>query len=89
MGDKLDGQGSIPGKGKIFLISIVSRLAVEPAQPLIQWVSGKKWQVHEADHSAGVKNGGAIPSLPYTTSWHGSQLSTGTTLLCCIKAFIG
>jgi hypothetical protein len=34
-----------------------------------------KWQGHEADHSptsnAEVKNGGAILSLPHTSSWHG------------------
>jgi hypothetical protein len=37
-----------------------------------------KWQRHEADHSlpsgAEVKNGGAIRSLPDTSSWHYAQL---------------
>jgi hypothetical protein len=40
MGYKLDGQGLIPDKDKIFLLSIVPRLALGPAQPLIQWVLG-------------------------------------------------
>jgi hypothetical protein len=36
---------------------------------------GVKPPVHEADHSlpfvAEVENGGAIPPLPHTSSWHG------------------
>jgi hypothetical protein len=38
----------------------------------------------EADHpppaSAELKNGGAILPLPQIYSWHGAQLSTGTSL---------
>jgi hypothetical protein len=52
----------------------VSRLALGPTQPSIQWVPGVKWQGREADHSppsnAEVKNGGAIPPLPHMPSWH-------------------
>jgi hypothetical protein len=37
---------------------------------------GVKWSWREFDHSslptAEVKNGGAITSLPYTSSWHGT-----------------
>jgi hypothetical protein len=49
------------------------------AQLPLKWVSGPislgaKLQVHEADHSppsnADVKKGGAIPSLPHTSSWY-------------------
>jgi hypothetical protein len=36
----LDGQGSIPGRGKIFLLSTASRLAVGRIIPPIQWVPG-------------------------------------------------
>jgi hypothetical protein len=36
----LDGQDLIPGRGKMFLFSIASRLALGPTQPLIQWIRG-------------------------------------------------
>jgi hypothetical protein len=54
-----------------------------PTQPSINWVSrnllpGVKWPVHEADHSppssAEAKNGGAIPQLWHTSSWHSVKL---------------
>jgi hypothetical protein len=74
-----DGQGSIPSRDKILVLSITSRLSVGPTQPPAQWVPGAlslvvQWQVCEADHSppcsAEVNNGGAIPSLPHTSPWH-------------------
>jgi hypothetical protein len=47
----------------------------------IQWVlrclsSGVKRPARETDpsYSAEVMNGGAIPLLPYTSSWRGAQL---------------
>jgi hypothetical protein len=64
-----------------FLFPTVTRPALVPTQPTIQWVPGAlspgvKQQGHEADHSppssAEVKNGGAIPSLPHASSWHQS-----------------
>jgi hypothetical protein len=71
----------IPGRGKIFLFSTASRLALGLTQPPIQSVlgaifPGAKRQGHEADYSplssAEVKNGGAIAPLPHTSSWHGA-----------------
>jgi hypothetical protein len=67
----------------------VSKTALGPSHPLIQWVpgalsAGGKAAGGEADHSlpfgSEVKNGGAIPPLPHTSLWHGVQLSTRTTL---------
>jgi hypothetical protein len=40
MGYGMDGWGSICGRGKIFLFSIVFRLAVGPTQPPVQWAQG-------------------------------------------------
>jgi hypothetical protein len=52
------------------------RPALGPTQPPIQWVPGVKRPGREADHSppssAEVKNGGAMPPLPYTSSWRGA-----------------
>jgi hypothetical protein len=63
------------------LFSIMSRLALGPIQPHIQWVPGAVSpgvRRHEADHSspssAEVKNGGTIPPLPHTSSWRGASL---------------
>jgi hypothetical protein len=52
----LDGRGSIPGRGKIFLFSIASRPVLRPTQPPIKWVPGAislgvKRPGCEADHS--------------------------------------
>jgi hypothetical protein len=79
MGYGLDGQGSIPGRGKIFLFSTASRPVLGPTQPPIQWIPvvispGVEQPGCEADHSppssAKVKNGGAIPPLPHKSSHH-------------------
>jgi hypothetical protein len=75
----LDGRGSIPGRSRVF--SIASRPTLGPTQPPIQWVPGAlsrlvKRQGREADYSppssAEVKNVGAIPPLPHTSSWRGA-----------------
>jgi hypothetical protein len=79
----LDGWGSFPGRGKIFLFYIASRPALGPTQPPIQWILGAvspwvKRPGREADHSpppsATVKNGRALPPLPHTSFWHSAQL---------------
>jgi hypothetical protein len=71
------------GRGKKFVYSPVSRLALGPTQPHIQRVAGAsfpgiKWPGREADHSppssAEVKNCGAIPVLPHTSSWYSASL---------------
>jgi hypothetical protein len=78
-GNGLDGQGSIPGTGKIFPFSTVSRLVLGSTHPAIGWVPRAislevKWLGCEADHSlpssAEVKNDGAILSLPHMSLWH-------------------
>jgi hypothetical protein len=67
-------------RGSIFLFCIISRPAVGPAQPPIQWVPPLRRAVYrevkrhgrKADHSgpssAEVKNGVTIPPLPHTSS---------------------
>jgi hypothetical protein len=66
---------------EIFVLSTVSRLALGPILPPIQWVPGAhslgaKWQGHQAGHSppsdTEVENGGGIPPLLCTSSWHGA-----------------
>jgi hypothetical protein len=78
-GNRMDGQGSIPGMAKIFLFSATSRLALGPTHLPIQWVPraislGVKWLEHEADHSppscTEVKNGGAVHPLSHKSLWH-------------------
>jgi hypothetical protein len=63
---------------KMFFFSIAFRPALGPTQPPIQHVPevispGVQQSEREGDHSpptsAEVKNGGAIPPLPHTSSW--------------------
>jgi hypothetical protein len=81
MGYGLESQGLIASRGKIFLLSIASKLALGHTQPPIKWVPQAispriKWLGCEADHSfpsnAKFKNGGAISPLPNTSSWCGA-----------------
>jgi len=83
----LEDRGSIPGTGNE---GIVYLLALEPTQPLIQWVpgalsSGGKATGAEADHSspfnAEVRNSWCCTSIPHTFSWRGAWLSIGYVLL--------
>jgi hypothetical protein len=66
--DRLDGRGSIPGRGKIVLFSAaLDRLWGHPASYTMgtgDLSPGLKRQGREA-----VKKGGAIPPLPHTFSW--------------------
>jgi hypothetical protein len=73
MGYRLDGQG------KIIIFSTMSRPALGPTQPAVQWVPmaispGLRWPGHEADHShpssPEVKNDGAVPPLPLMSLCH-------------------
>jgi hypothetical protein len=81
MGYGLNSRASIPGKGKIFLFSTASRLALGPTQPPIQWVQGAlspglKRPGRESDQSpqssAEIMNDGAIRPLPHMSSWRGA-----------------
>jgi hypothetical protein len=80
-GYRLDGRGSVPDRGKIFVYSTATSSPLGPPQPPVQWVpralyTGVKRPELEADHlakyGAEVKNGGAIPPLPLMSSWHGA-----------------
>jgi hypothetical protein len=59
------------------LHSVQTGVGAHPALPGAP-SPGVKWQGREADHSpppsAEVKNGGAIPPLPHTPSWHSALL---------------
>jgi hypothetical protein len=74
----LEGRDSISRRGKIFIFSTESTLALGPTQPPIQWVQGEispgvKRPSRQTDHSppsrAEIKKGGDIPPLPHTSSW--------------------
>jgi hypothetical protein len=73
----------------IFLFTTVSRTALRPTQPPIQWVLGDlslgaERLGFEADHSppssAKAKNAQSYISTPNMPSWCSAYLSTGTTL---------
>jgi hypothetical protein len=73
----MGGRDSIPGRGKFLPFVTASRHALGPIQPSNQWepaalIPGIKRQGREADHSppsnAKVKNGGAVPPVPNTSS---------------------
>jgi hypothetical protein len=77
----LDGRGSIPGRGKIFLTSlrrVQTGSGAYPASYLMDtqgiFSPGVKRPGNESDHSppssSEVKNGAVITPLPHISSWH-------------------
>jgi hypothetical protein len=72
------GLDSVPNRGKIFLSSYASTLALAPPKTPIVRVPGAlslgvKQQGHEADHSppsVQIKNSGAILPFPHISSRH-------------------
>jgi hypothetical protein len=81
--------GSIPGSCKR-LSSVTSRPGLGPTHPPIQsdceyrglFPPGVNLQERKTDHSAEVKNGGAILALFHTSSWRDPQLNkpSGTSI---------
>jgi hypothetical protein len=76
------GLDSLRGQ-EIFLFTIAPIPALGPIQPPIQWVLGSptpavERHVREADHSppslTEVKNGGAVPLFPHTSSCRDTEL---------------
>jgi hypothetical protein len=74
-------RGSISGRDMRLFSSVASGPALGHTQPPIQWASGSlllgvKLPECEADHSPAssteVENGGTIPPLRSTSSWHGA-----------------
>jgi hypothetical protein len=65
-----------PAGTKDFLFSTASRPALERTKPSIQRVLGVKRPGRDDNQSlpssAQVKNGGAMPPLPHTSSWRGA-----------------
>jgi hypothetical protein len=74
---RLDGQGSIPRRGKNFMYSTASEPALRPTEPPIQWVRdilpGVKRLGRETHHSPAfsdeVKKCGAISPVPHMCPW--------------------
>jgi hypothetical protein len=74
----MEDRGSIPGRNKFFSTLQNLHTVLWPTQLPIQWIpevhsSRVKWPGCEANYSlpssTEVKNGGAISSLPHTSSW--------------------
>jgi hypothetical protein len=80
---EIDFQGSFPGRGKIFFLSLdlPDRIWDPPSLLLNVYLRpfsrGLKRLKLEADHSppsnAKVNNGGVIPPLSHTSSWRGAK----------------
>jgi hypothetical protein len=76
---------SIPGRDTIFIFSLASMGSTQP--PPIHWLPGAvspevKWlgckTGHSPPSSADIKNGGAIPPLPHTSSFQHMENFTFT-----------
>jgi hypothetical protein len=69
----LDSRDSIPGRSKIFLFSVVFRMALGPTQPNTQWTLGVKRPGSETNHSqqssANVNNAEAVTLHPHRDSF--------------------
>jgi hypothetical protein len=79
IGYRLDGWGSVPGRGKRFFCtsSVETGSGVHPSSSPVGGLSPVVKQLgHEADYSppssVEVKNGDAILPLPRTSLWHGT-----------------
>jgi hypothetical protein len=77
----LGGRGSISGKGRDFSLfrSVQTRSGAHPTscpRSTGEYFPGGKaagaWRWPLTFISAEVKNGGALPPLPHTSSWHGA-----------------
>jgi hypothetical protein len=72
----VEGVGSFPGRGKIFLFSTASRPALGPTQPPGALSLRIKRQGREADHHLHLvprsRMVELIRSLPHMSSWHDS-----------------
>jgi hypothetical protein len=81
-----------------FLYSTATRPNLEPTKPIIQWVKGVfspgvKQTEREYDHSpqsnAEVRNGGAIPPVFHTSSWHKDNFTFYSVVLTQVSRDLG
>jgi hypothetical protein len=93
----VDGQVSIPDRGKTFLISTASRPSLGYIQPPIQWVLGAisvcpNRLEYESDLSspfgAEFKTTWSYTSIPNTFTWRDTELSKRQSMLSFLLILI-